>query len=162
MYGFDSFTSRGGGGGGGDGDRDRDSDGNRDSGNIPKDTVFLPVPPVDSDVQLVQGWFAHTLPSFLAQHTGEFVGFANIDVDFAEDTLYVLEQLLPHLRKGSVLHFHEFFTVYTQYVPGQYVPGEPVPGDRQNKGYVLGDEQMRALHQWMQVHKHLLNPSYLY
>jgi hypothetical protein len=64
------------------------------------------LPPVAPQVQLVPGLFNETLEPFLGTHPGT-VAFANFDMDLYGGAVYVLQQLVPRLRVGSILHFHE-------------------------------------------------------
>ena len=65
------------------------------------------LPSVPDNVRLHAGWFADTLPGFLARHGGP-VRLANIDSDLYSSARYVLFQLAPYLVPGSVLVFDEF------------------------------------------------------
>ncbi|MGE3285740.1 MAG: class I SAM-dependent methyltransferase [Pseudonocardia sp.] len=58
--------------------------------------------------ELVVGWFADTLPRFLAEHPGP-VSFLHLDADLYSSTRTVLELVGPRLRPGSILIFDEFF-----------------------------------------------------
>jgi len=66
------------------------------------------LPAVPSNAQLVVGWFADTLPGFLAEHLGQ-VGLVHIDCDLYSSTKTVLTLLAPRLRDQAVLVFDEFF-----------------------------------------------------
>jgi predicted O-methyltransferase YrrM len=56
---------------------------------------------------LHKGWFAETLPAFLAANQG-VVRFAHIDCDIYSSTKTVLELLMPRIVSGSVLVFDEY------------------------------------------------------
>lgn len=58
--------------------------------------------------ELVIGWFAETLPGFLAAHPGP-VDFVHVDSDLYSSAATVLEQVGPRLIAGSVIMFDEFF-----------------------------------------------------
>lgn len=90
------------------------------------------VPPVSRRVELIPGLFNETLEPFLAAHPKDSVSFANIDMDLYSGALYVLRHLLPRLRIGSILHFHEL--VWT----------------RRGGLYCRGADELRAL--WEVVH----------
>ena len=61
-----------------------------------------------SGAELVVGWFADTLPGFLADHP-EPVDFVHVDADLHSSAKTVLDLVGPRLRPGSVLVFDEFF-----------------------------------------------------
>jgi predicted O-methyltransferase YrrM len=56
---------------------------------------------------LHKGWFADTLPAFLAANQG-VVRFAHIDCDIYSSSKTVLELLMPRIVSGSVLVFDEY------------------------------------------------------
>jgi methyltransferase family protein len=58
--------------------------------------------------ELVVGWFADTLPGFLAAHPGP-VDFVHIDSDLYSSAVTVLQHVGPRLAAGSMLLFDEFF-----------------------------------------------------
>lgn len=64
------------------------------------------LPPVPSRVSLIKGLFSDTLPGFLKEHAGA-VAFINIDCDLYKGAVYVLKQLAPRMRSGTIIHFHE-------------------------------------------------------
>lgn len=66
------------------------------------------VPPVPSNVTLVKGWFAETLPIFLAEHSDD-VSFLHIDCDIYSSTKTVLDLLSPRMRRGCVIVFDEYW-----------------------------------------------------
>lgn len=66
------------------------------------------VPQVNSNVQLVTGWFDETLPSFLADQGAE-LAFAHIDSDLYTSAKTVLTCLAPHIKSGSIIVFNEYF-----------------------------------------------------
>jgi hypothetical protein len=66
------------------------------------------LPPVASNVQLVKGWFAETLPRFLAEHPEAAVSLLHVDSDLYESARLVMEQLGSRLGPGSVIVFDEF------------------------------------------------------
>lgn len=65
------------------------------------------LPEVDG-AELVVGWFADTLPGFLATHPGP-VAFVHLDADLYSSTKTVLDHLGPRLRSGTVIVFDEYF-----------------------------------------------------
>ncbi|WP_345420796.1 class I SAM-dependent methyltransferase [Actinomycetospora chlora] len=64
-------------------------------------------PPEVPGAELVVGWFADTLPGFLAEHPGP-VDLLHLDADLYSSTATVLEQVCPRLRPGSVVVFDEY------------------------------------------------------
>ncbi len=66
------------------------------------------LPELPASVTLHVGWFADTLPGFLAAHPGAPLAFANIDCDIYSSTAEVLTALAERLRPGSVLVFDEY------------------------------------------------------
>ncbi|MGQ0575898.1 MAG: class I SAM-dependent methyltransferase [Pseudonocardia sp.] len=69
------------------------------------DTDALPEVP---GAELVVGWFADTLPGFLAAHPGP-VDLLHLDADLYSSTVEVLRHVGPRLRPGSVVVFDEYF-----------------------------------------------------
>ncbi|MDV6012385.1 class I SAM-dependent methyltransferase [Haloechinothrix sp. LS1_15] len=63
--------------------------------------------PEVAGAELVVGWFADTVPEFLAAHP-EPVDFVHIDSDIYSAAVTVLDHVGPRLRPGSVLVFDEF------------------------------------------------------
>ncbi|PVZ09536.1 class I SAM-dependent methyltransferase [Actinomycetospora cinnamomea] len=64
-------------------------------------------PPEVPGAELVVGWFADTLPAFLAAHPGP-VDLLHLDADLYSSTVTVLEHVGPRLRPGSVVVFDEY------------------------------------------------------
>ncbi|TDQ60743.1 putative O-methyltransferase YrrM [Actinomycetospora succinea] len=64
-------------------------------------------PPEVPGAELVVGWFADTLPGFLAEHP-EPVDLLHLDADLYSSTATVLEHVGPRLRPGSVVVFDEY------------------------------------------------------
>lgn len=65
------------------------------------------VPAVPANVTLHAGWFADTLPKFLAEHPGP-VRFINVDCDIYSSTKTVLDLLAPRMVAGTVVVFDEY------------------------------------------------------
>jgi hypothetical protein len=65
------------------------------------------MPEAGPHARLHRGWFADTLPGFLAAHDGA-VRLAHIDCDLYASTVTVLDALAPRLVPGSVLVFDDF------------------------------------------------------
>lgn len=76
--------------------------------DITAGTFALDDLPVIPGAQLVVGWFADTLPAFLAAHPGR-VDFVHIDSDLYSSAATVLGAVGPRLAAGSVLMFDEYF-----------------------------------------------------
>lgn len=72
------------------------------NGNPPKDLPY--------NVHIIKGLFNQTLNAFLHQLKPQHahIGFVNIDCDLYSSALYVLKGIIPYMRKGSIIHFHEF------------------------------------------------------
>ena len=64
-------------------------------------------PPEVPGAELVVGWFADTLPTFLEGHAGH-VDLLHLDADLYSSTVTVLEHVGPRLRPGSVVVFDEY------------------------------------------------------
>lgn len=64
-------------------------------------------PPDVPGAELVVGWFADTLPGFLAEHPDP-VDLLHLDADLYSSTATVLEHVGPRLRPGSVVVFDEY------------------------------------------------------
>jgi hypothetical protein len=64
------------------------------------------LPQVPANVRLHEGWFADSLPPFLAGHAGP-LRFANIDCDVYSSTRTVLWALAGRMVTGTVLVFDE-------------------------------------------------------
>jgi hypothetical protein len=65
-------------------------------------------PPVPENVELVIGWFADTLPGFVAAHP-EPVSFLHVDCDLYSSTKDILDHLGPHIAPGTVVAFNEYY-----------------------------------------------------
>ncbi|WP_410612494.1 class I SAM-dependent methyltransferase [Amycolatopsis sp. lyj-109] len=76
--------------------------------DFPAGTFGVEGRPEVAGAELVVGWFADTLPGFLADHP-EPVDFLHVDADLYSSTKTVLDLVGPRLRPGSVLVFDEFF-----------------------------------------------------
>ena len=61
-----------------------------------------------SGAELVVGWFADTVPGFLAEHPGP-VSFLHLDADLYSSTRTVLDLVGPRLQPGSIVLFDEYF-----------------------------------------------------
>ncbi|MCU0784715.1 MAG: class I SAM-dependent methyltransferase [Verrucomicrobia bacterium] len=63
----------------------------------------------DPRVQLFKGWFNETLPPYLREFKPNPVLILHLDADVYSSTIFVLRELKPFLRPGTVLIFDEFF-----------------------------------------------------
>ena len=66
-----------------------------------------PLPRVRDNVVLHQGWFDRTLEPFLATDP-RAVAFLHVDSDLYSSARYVLDNLAPRLRVGTVIVFDEY------------------------------------------------------
>ena len=66
------------------------------------------MPNVKKNVVLVKGWVQDTVIDFLKQNNPQ-ICFAHMDLDTYESTKFVLSQIKPYLKKGSILLFNEFY-----------------------------------------------------
>lgn len=66
------------------------------------------LPQVESNVELVVGWFDRTLPQFLDAHPGP-VSIVHIDCDLYSSTQTVLTQLRDRFVPGTIILFDEYF-----------------------------------------------------
>ena len=70
-------------------------------------TFAVTEPPDVPGAELVVGWFADTLPGFLAEHPGP-VDLLHVDADLYSSAATVLDHVGPRLRGGSVIVFDEY------------------------------------------------------
>ena len=82
------------------------------------------LPPVESNAELVVGWFNETLPGFLNEHTNP-VRFLHIDADLYSSTVYVLRELNDRIQPGTTIVFDELYAwhnpeLYTNWAQGEY------------------------------------------
>lgn len=66
------------------------------------------VPEVNSNVQLVKGWFEETLPDFVKIHEGT-CSFLHIDCDIYSSTKTVLSMLRERIVPGTIIMFDDYF-----------------------------------------------------
>jgi O-methyltransferase len=69
------------------------------------------------NVSFVKGWFEETLPKFLKlTQLGQYEQLIiHLDADLYEPTMFVLQQLEPFMRKGTIIIFDEFWFVKDEY-----------------------------------------------
>ncbi len=63
----------------------------------------------DPRVHLIKGWFSDTLPKFLQTFHPRPTLIVHLDADLYSSTIFVLRQLKPYFRTGTILIFDEFF-----------------------------------------------------
>lgn len=87
---------------------------------LPKGHFRTDVPSfaTDANVRLEVGRIEETLPRFLERERDPFA-LVHIDCDLYATTRFVLEQLLPRMRRGSVLVFDEYYG-YPSYAYHEY------------------------------------------
>ena len=66
------------------------------------------LPNVENNVELVKGWVQDTLKEFIDKHKPK-ICFIHMDLDTYESTKFVLQEIKPYLKKGSILLFNEFY-----------------------------------------------------
>ena len=66
------------------------------------------LPVVESNVNLVVGWFDQTLPTFV-RNNPEPVSFLHVDCDIYSSTKTIFEQLEDRIISGTVIVFDEYF-----------------------------------------------------
>jgi hypothetical protein len=66
-------------------------------------------PELGGSIQLHDGWFEDTLPSFLTELSGRQIDILHCDADTYKPTSYILNNLINNLRKGSIVIFDEYF-----------------------------------------------------
>ena len=66
------------------------------------------MPEVNSNVQLIKGWFQNTLPPFVKEQA-ENCAFIHIDCDIYASTRTVLYELREKIVPGTVIQFDEFY-----------------------------------------------------
>lgn len=81
-------------------------------------------------VRMHRGWFADTLPPFVAAHSSP-LAFLHVDCDLYSSTKTVLETCNPLIVPGTVLLFDEFF-----------LPGKDG----------VSEDECRAFHEWAQAY----------
>ncbi len=77
------------------------------------------LPPVRSNVKLVEGWFNESLPPFLQTHPGP-VAFLHVDCDLYSSARTVFELTGPRIQTGTVIAFDEFFN-YPGWRTGEFL-----------------------------------------
>jgi hypothetical protein len=68
----------------------------------------MDLPRVNLNVRLVEGWFADTLPRFVAKHD-QPVSFIHVDSDLYSSAKTIFDSLGSRIRRGTVIVFNEYF-----------------------------------------------------
>ena len=102
------------------------------------------LPKVLLNVELHQGWFDETLPTFTDAHP-ELLVFAQLNADLYDSTKIVFLVLGDRIVTGTVLHFDEYLN-HLGWQNGEHKAFEEFRAKRNVKiefiGYVPGDEQV--------------------
>jgi predicted O-methyltransferase YrrM len=85
-----------------------------------------PLPTVPANVELVIGYFAESLPPFLAAHEGD-AALVHIDCDLYSSTRTVLEMLEPRIVIGTVIVMDEY--------------------------WIMPEHEQRAFQEWLKVYE---------
>ena len=75
-------------------------------------------PKVNSNVELIEGWFEDTIPPFIKKHPQK-IALLHIDCDIYSSTVTVLDSLIPFFEKDTIIVFDEFFN-YPGYENHEY------------------------------------------
>ncbi len=70
-------------------------------------------PDVRENVELVVGWFDHTLPGFMAAHPFETVSLLHVDCDLYSSTQTIFGFLHTKIVPGTIIVFDEYFNYPT-------------------------------------------------
>lgn len=66
-------------------------------------------PRVLPNVELIAGWFDHTLPSFCDDHREEKAAFIHVDCDLYSSTRTIFAELKSLIVSGTIILFDEYF-----------------------------------------------------
>lgn len=78
------------------------------------------LPPVRDNVELVPGFYEHSLPPFAAANAGRRIAFMHVDCDLYSSTRCVLVTLRDMIAAGTVIVFDEFFNFPNWRNGGEY------------------------------------------
>jgi predicted O-methyltransferase YrrM len=67
------------------------------------------LPPVRSNVKLIRGFYADTLPAFVAAHATKTISFMHVDCDLYSSTKTILAETKALLAPGTIIVFDEYF-----------------------------------------------------
>lgn len=65
------------------------------------------LPAVPANVELVQGYFEDSLPTFVEAHAGARIGLLHVDCDLYSSTCTLFQHCAPLLQSGCVIVFDE-------------------------------------------------------
>lgn len=103
------------------------------------------LPSVRASVQLHKGWFEHSVPEFIREHSAAPIAFLHIDCDLYSSTTTVLRGLADRIVAGTVIQFDEYFN-YPGWREGEHRAFKQFCDDWnvkvQHLGYVADGEQV--------------------
>jgi Methyltransferase domain len=67
------------------------------------------LPPVRTNVKLIRGFYADTLPAFLAAYANKTISFMHVDCDLYSSTKTILAETKTLLVPGTIIVFDEYF-----------------------------------------------------
>jgi predicted O-methyltransferase YrrM len=67
------------------------------------------LPPVRANVKLIRGFFADTLPTFVAAHASKTISFMYVDCDLYSSTKTIFAETRALLAPGTIIVFDEYF-----------------------------------------------------
>jgi Methyltransferase domain len=67
------------------------------------------LPAVRTNVKLTRGFYADTLPAFVAAHANKTISFMHVDCDLYSSTKTILAETKPLLVPGTIIVFDEYF-----------------------------------------------------
>ena len=77
------------------------------------------LPKVRTNVQLIKGWFADTIPSFIQENKDFKIAFIHSDSDLYSSTKTMFDLLKNHIQSGTVIVFDEYFN-YPNWEEGEF------------------------------------------
>jgi len=61
---------------------------------------------LNKNVEIIEGWFSDTIPSFKSLHLKEnFISFLHIDCDVYRSTYQIFDELYKYIKKGTIIVF---------------------------------------------------------
>lgn len=67
------------------------------------------IPQLEKNVKLEIGWVQDTLPRFIEKKNKPKINFIHMDMDTYGTSKFILENIKPHLIKGSIICFDELY-----------------------------------------------------
>ena len=67
------------------------------------------LPAVRANVKLISGFYADTLPAFVAAHAGKTISFMHVDCDLYSSTKTIFAETRALLAPGTIIVFDEYF-----------------------------------------------------